>query len=384
MFWSSRRAMCSMLIITMLLGLALTIPAHAAGFWGPQQRLSAQGDDIVATDIAVDGNGTVHVVWSDGESIYHRTRSRTSWSDPQRIASGAAPKIAARLNGGIAMTFVVTVSAGEADVFYSRWHEGSGWNVPLNVSNTPDLSLTPSIAVHDDGRLAIAWSEQSLENTLIYVAASTDGAIWSVAPISNARGHHPAATWMGDALVVAWEDEFDLGFPMDIFVSQQQGAGWTLPVNVSASPFRASTLPTLTARDGTALLAWQEHVDSWHEIHMAHKSGTGWTVPARIADADAYSPAIASEAVGNWHLLWTTDNMIRHRRSVANNWLSIETVAAGLTMAGGPALAVDSNSRTVHAVWLAPDGAATTKDVWYSRHEMLDMQPRLMLPLVRW
>jgi hypothetical protein len=116
---------------------------------------------------------------------------------------------------------------------------------------------------------------------------------------------------------------------------------------------------------------------------MARASGMGWSAPTRIADADAYSPAIASEAGGRWHLLWTTRNTIRYRRSVANIWLSVETVAAGLTMAGGPALAVDSSSRTVHAVWLAPDGAATTKDVWYSHHEMLDMQPRLMLPLVR-
>jgi hypothetical protein len=383
MFLCNRHTVPKILVVTMLLGLVMISPAYATGSWEFQQRLSTQANDIVATDVAVDENGTAHVVWSDEDNIYHRTRVMSAWSDTQRIASGTAPNITARPNGGIAMAFVVSVSGGESNIYYTQWHQNHGWDVPINVSNTPNLSVTPSIAVRNDGRLAIAWSEQSLESALIYTSISVDGTTWSMAPVPHARGQRPVTDWDGQMLVVAWEDEFDLGYSMDIFVSQQQGTGWTLPTNISASPFRESTLPTLAASGDTILLAWQEHVDSGYEIHLTRQSATGWSIPSRIADADAYSPAIASEMADNGYLLWTTHNTIRYRRSAANVWLSAETVAEGLVMASGPSLTIDSKSKMVHAVWLAPSKGATTNDVWYSRRSMLDLQMRLMLPLVR-
>lgn len=353
-----------LLIAALIAPLLAFAPGRAASAWPAPSNLSASAADTQEPAVAVDAAGRIHVVWSEGGEIWHRVRDGGGWSAPVRAAGGTTPDLVADAAGRVHMTFANRLS-DNGEIYYTVW-QGGAWSLPRNVSDTPGDSATPRIAIAPDGGLAIVWAEQSSGTQLIYVGRSATGWPWSVLPVPNAYGTRPVVAFgpMG-GLLLAWQDVFDLGLPLEIFFSQYAAGRWTLPVDVSATPLDNSCLPALGVAQGSAYLAWQEAEASGQAICLSRLSGGNWSVPQKRSEAGpAYAPALAFDAAGNGHLAWTGATTVQHRAwaLATGTWQAVENVATGQTGAIGARLA----ARTwPHLVWLA-EASPGNRDVYYS------------------
>jgi len=336
----------------------------AAGDWSPPINLSESGVDTKSGSSAIDGDGRIHVVWSEGGDVFHRYKSSDSWSTPARVASGTSPDLAADAAGHIYMVFA-NEFAGNDDIYFVSWQE-AGWGLPQNISQTAGASFSPRIAVASDGTLAAVWGEEALGSSLIYITRSTDGLLWSTSPIPDAQGTHPVVAFgpTGNPLV-AWQDPFDPGYPLEVFFSQWTGTQWTLPVDVSASLLANSSFPSIAVRQEDVYLAWQETGPDSELIYLSKMIAGSWSVPQkRSGSGDAFAPMVAFDASGDGHLVWNTEDSIQYLTwdPSADTWEAIESIASGQVRITGTHIAV---RELAHAIWLA-DASAENRDLHYS------------------
>ena len=317
--------------------------------WSTPLCLSTATADAHSVDAVVDSQGRLHVVWSEAGSLVHLWRQNAQWSSPVAIGSGDAVSLAAGPGGQVRLAF-----SQNDDVHFCSWHDSGGWSVPVNVSDSTDLSASPQIAACADGSLAIAWSEQGLSSAVIYLAESTDGTQWSMAPVPDGYGSRPVLAFAGPGdLWLAWQDWLGDGYSTEIFVTRRVGQSWTMPETASITWTEDSILPTLATAGGAPVVAWQEGAPGHEAIDMAQWLGDAWTVPQRRTESGpAYAPDLSALASGEVNLAWTTAGAVQIVRGSAttNIWQPIETVASGQTEPRSVRLALGDR---VHVLWLA-------------------------------
>ena len=181
--------------------------------------------------IAVDGNGTAHIVWNDGEHIYHSasTDRGGSWAAPTSIyAGGGSSHMTVGPNGQVAVRITPIGAAGtvyhdHADVVAISTDGGKSWRehaVPGVRQWLGDEASIPRwvepLAWDASGRLYLLWTQADG----VHLACSTDEATtwqsWVVErpkdddlpyyPYLIARGDGElAATWyLGAGVSVKW------------------------------------------------------------------------------------------------------------------------------------------------------------------------------------
>ncbi|MBC7233829.1 MAG: hypothetical protein H5T68_11390 [Chloroflexi bacterium] len=344
------------------------------GVWSAPFNCSNSAAYSEKPSIIVDHNGWVHVVWSEEGQILHRMRNASGWSDIATVARGHSPSLAADSTGRVYMAFAAQSEGGD-DVYFVSWQAVSGWSLPVNVSESSAQSSSPRIAVAGDGALAIVWSEQTIEWAPIFLGRSADGEVWITMPIPYAYGSRPVLAYGPDgALWVAWQDVLDVGFPLEIFASQWTGSEWTLPEDVSYSFEVDSILPSIAVSEGNVYLAWQEGEPGEEAVYWAQWTDGAWGWPQKRSGTErAFAPALAVDASGYGHLVWTTEGAVQYASwdTGSGVWGSIESVALGQKGVSDACLAV---ADTVHVAWLA-EAASGYPDVYYSRREITPVTP---------
>ena len=335
-------------------------PTATGATWPTPINLSASVADTHDAAVAVDSAGRAHVVWSEDGQVYHRySIPGGGWSAPARAASGHSPDLAAGPGGRVHMALAHRFAESD-EVYVLTWGE-EGWGLPANVSASGGVSSAPRIACSPGGELAVVWVEEVAGAGLIHIARPVEGAVWSAGPVPNAQGARPAVAFVAGSPVVAWQDVYDLGFPLEVYASRWTGSGWTLPVAVSASPLTNSCFPALAGGPGGAWLGWEEV----GEVYVSHLVDTSWAAPEkRSAEGPAHAPALAFDAAGGGHLVWTGGDAVQHRgfAPLTGIWQAAEAVAWGQPGAMGVRVAAGGAS---HVVWLA-EAAPGNRDVYYS------------------
>jgi hypothetical protein len=367
------------LVLTALLLIA-SGPVQADGNWVTPANLSNSTVDTTAADIAVDGSGHVHVVWSEVGEIRHRVNTGSGWTVPTIIAAGTLPNLTAGPGpSSLHLTFVNRFG-GHDNIYYTSW-QNPGWQLPVNVSDTENPSSQPALAVASDGELAIVWREQLSASNRIYVARSDDGSRWSSGPLPNAQGAHPVVTFYASgAPLVAWQDALDVGLPLDIFVSQWREGSWSLPLAVSDSPLVDSSQPAITVGGHGATLAWQEDESAGSRIYTADLTEAGWDSPTQRSNApDAFDPAVGIAASGQGHLAWITNSDVRYQSwmPTTDTWQPIETIVSGQADFGRIKVAAQDKA---HVIWLT---GGANRDLYYSTMRApVPMPHEIRLPLL--
>jgi len=332
--------------------------------WSTPFNCSNSPLDTEDVSAAVDSNGRVHVVWSENDEIWHRFHDVGGWSAKMRVASGHSPDLAADRNGHVFLAFANAFDNND-DVYFMRWQAASGWELPVNVSESAMPSSSPRIAVDAAGGLGIVWSEQSPDWAFIFLARSTDGVQWSAFPIPNASGSRPVLAFLGaEELWVAWQDVFELGGYMEVLTSRWTGSEWTLPEDVSASLDVDSALPAIATEPGQVYLAWQEGDPGAEAVYVAQWTDGAWSAPEqRSGSGPAFAPTLEL-STGQGHLAWTMENALQYVTWSTSSgvWQPIEDVALGQSEAMDACLAL---GETAHLVWLA-ETAGNNRDAFYS------------------
>ena len=216
----------------------------SAGFWYPEMQVSPPDSTYHWwCDLAVDANGTPHVVWcnSDRRLICYSYYDGDAWVAPIAVNDTAAvgatswadPHVATD-NAGILQVCYTGVAQGATgrDIFYSR-NDGTGWTPSVRVTSDTAHNYNEwysDIAADRPDNVWVAWDRQGegSDGFRVY-AAHYDGSEWS----SEERLDNDTAYYDGGAAVcldgngcpwVVW-DGITYGAYEDVFYNRYLPSG---------------------------------------------------------------------------------------------------------------------------------------------------------------
>ncbi|MSP12145.1 MAG: hypothetical protein EXR62_04210 [Chloroflexi bacterium] len=340
--------------------------AAQGGFTSPDPVASTPADSRRPT-LTTTADGTPHVAWEESGQILHAFRGQSGWSTPVVVTLGSNPALASA--GSTVYLVWADIFGDNLEIFISQWSTASGaWSLSRNVSNTSGNSTTPTIAVSQDGKLFVAWADNTSGVTTTYVAQSDDGGVtWpNSGPIPGGDGLSPAIAIGQDGLVhVVWQSLDNTSNTFDIWHSQQQAALWSAAENISASPGIDSIKPWIAiAPDNRVHTVWEED-SATSSIAYSGGSSLAWSVPVTISQSgnNANLPRIATDDQGSLHVTWrnATSLAIEYRQwfPSSGSWAAIATPPPATNAAGvaRPALAAEAGGR-IHLAWEQPSASA--------------------------
>jgi len=335
--------------------------------WSEAVNVSNSSTDSRAPAVALAADGTVHVLWEEGEEIYHSYRTDDGWSSPARVATGERPTLVVDGEGTVHALFA-NEFGGNWEIYYVRW-EGSRWTLPRNISYTSGASGMPRIALASDGILHAVWADTTPGYSVIYHGYQ-QGSFWVNQPIPNARGSVPALAIDGEGLLhVVWQDQDTPSSPFEIYYSRWDGEEWTLPENISATADAHSAIADLDLDSrATAYLVWEEEEDGGWQIYHSYGGVGYWSVPINISQSanECHLASVVITPQDYLHVAWEEGTALQSRRkgAEASDWFPVETIATNPLGLGEVALAAASDGR-IHAVW-AGRMAGGQRDIFHS------------------
>ena len=186
------------------------------GLWSDPTNISGSPTDSAQPSTAIDSNGTIHVVWDEGDGIYYAKKpSDGFWSTPTELPSspGSSGGPAIAIGDDILHVVWRDWTPGNQKIYYTSKTSEGGWSTLVNMSSNSTINTfgSPAIAVDGVGTVHVVWGDDSPGNGEILHASKPSGGSWSTpVNISNNSGwsERPALpTSMSGAIHVVWEDD---------------------------------------------------------------------------------------------------------------------------------------------------------------------------------
>jgi TolB protein len=281
------------------------------GAWTSPLKLAAG----VGPQIAIDGHGRVHVVWSWSGGLYYSERSAAGeWSAPVSLGISGFGIFTADKHGGLHLIYMCApMDCPSSGRIYYRERLASGdWQPPLLLDKGDGTGSTNyALALGADGTLHLAWVETDVYvPSLIYQSRRSDGT-WSpreTVLVNKIAGLRLAAGPSGEAhLFYTWD--------LTTYLHRSSTGLWS----------GARTLPGVYT-DGSVA------VDDYGTVHMlvpwivngedvAHyyrkDPNMDWAGPTVMMKTKLYAAAIANDPDGRLHISWsdssTTDARILYQ-----------------------------------------------------------------------
>ncbi|TEU21377.1 MAG: hypothetical protein E3J21_02050 [Anaerolineales bacterium] len=245
------------------------------GQWGDQVDIqpALSITETTRVDVAVDDNYKPHFVWSE----YTRTPSYTLYYSYTNATS--VEKITETndklLSPAIAVSDddkVHVVWSQESSIQYNSKDIGpsTSWGSSTDITSSAVMAIHSDIAVDSAGTAHVVWSEGDIGSADIFYANSSDGSVWSTPfevsdDVSN-DGRKPAIAVSGNNVYVAWCEFESLSKQWVRFrQSNNKGASgsWSpYSENISGGPLGAHA-------DVSTYLCPAIAVDSNEKIHVA-------------------------------------------------------------------------------------------------------------------
>ncbi|KON27466.1 hypothetical protein AC481_04865 [miscellaneous Crenarchaeota group archaeon SMTZ-80] len=370
--------------------------------WTNIEVVSTESTDWAAfPSVAVDINGTVHVVWMDETNyggsdsivdiVYKFKPNGGDWSTTEVVSTESNqlsyfPSLAVEIDGTVHIVWAENSSYGDSgddyDIFYKMKTIDGYWTTTELVSvESINDSLYPSVAVDNEGTIHVVWDEFDYEgntdDTEIYYKMKPSGGNWKDYPTEVVSSESTNLTAVpvidvddSGAVHVAWMDLSnyrDSVEDWDIFYKMKSGDGiWTTTEVVSSESYNESSWPSLAVEpDGTVHIAWDEFTESWDSfVVYKQKSNEGeWTTTELVSTESsdwAFEPSIAVNE-GSIHVAWIDyseyggagwDSDIFYKmKPISEDWTITEVISTGSVLESrGPNLAVDNNGMA-HVVW---------------------------------
>ena len=289
-----------------------------------------------AVQLAVDGAGTVTVVWVQQELHLsglwtNRHVPGEGWQEPSRIEPVAgelyAPRTASAASGR-AFAVWERRTSDRLHIRASRYTPEGGWERPHDIDAGAGDAFSPQVAVQADGSAIAAWTMQS----------GTSG-----------------------KRVVARR-----------FVADK---GWGDPRFISADGNDAYDIRIATDALGNAFATWEQETHGEETVVASRfAAGAGWSAPVQLeaADKEAYGPRLAVNPDGSAMVAWIradgeTGAIVAARYTRERGWQQPVIVQGGelqyvfdLDVAAGV-------QGGVLATWCQTDGSRN--NVWYARFD---------------
>ncbi len=377
---------CSRALLFVLL---LCTPAVVNAQWEPDVRLTYNDSSSYTSHnnawcIAASGD-TVHVVWFDTRDanyeIYYKrsTDGGTNWSQDVRLTYGPSTSgpTAIAVSGHSVHVVWEDYWNGSYEIYYKRSTDGgTSWDPDVRLTNSPSLSVYPSIAIFAD-TVHVVWEDTRDGNNEIYYKRSTDGGTsWST-DIRLTNDPNPSefpsigVSQQGGVHVV-WDDYRDGNWEIYYKLSTDGGTSWGTDVRLTIAADR-SWDPSVAVSRTDVHVVWEDKRDGDWKIYYKRSTdgGTSWTADSNLTNDTSYSwwPSVAVSGT-RIHVVWLDyrdgDWEIYYKRST-DGGTSWETDAR-LTYApnGSTSPSVALSGSAVHVVWY--DYRDGNSEIYYKRN----------------
>jgi hypothetical protein len=237
----------------------------------------------------------------------------------------------------------------------------NGWSVPINISNTPNHSYYPAMAISRSGRIFVVWEERDhptnqLKARIFMTTHDENGWSLPVAITDTGKMH-----WTPDVAVdtlgnphVVW-GEYLSG---EVYYQFYNGTSWSFPKNVSES-WGGSFYPRIVIdKRNNIHIVWHDNALGDYAVYYRSFDGSQWSPITILSDTLRYSgfPRIVVGAGDDLHLTWDSrmppgDNMeVFYRSNVAGVWTPIAQLSFDTLYSIYPVVAVGQNSWPI-VVW---------------------------------
>ena len=367
--------------------------------------------------IVIDSNEIIHAVWADDtngawgsdKEIMYAFKNGTEWTNITVISDDSTqwnndssnhPSIAVDINGTIHIVWQDSTNGvwgSDTEIMYS-FNNGSGWSNATVISDdiinwNDGRSSYPSLAVDINGTIHVVWNDDTdgiwgTDEEIMYIAnngtgwsdimvISDDGTNWN-----DGDSYNPSiAVDETDKVHVVWDDTTDGAWSTDweIMYASNDGSGWSNATVISDDITNwndgESSYPSLAVDiNGTIHVVWKDDTDGiWgtdEEIMYIANNGTGWSDITVISDdanqwnnGPSYLPSIAVDYKGIIHVVWSdntkgiwgTDPEVMYTFNNGSGWSNFFIISDNNTnwnreLSWEPSIAVD-NKGIIHVVW---------------------------------
>jgi hypothetical protein len=285
--------------------------------WGTDTRLTASANNSWSPSVAAAGD-TVHAVWYDDRDgnweIYYKrsTDGGASWGSDTRLSSDVSASTSPSVAVAGATVHVVWNDDrdGNFELYYKRSTDGgASWDSDARLTNDPDTSFHPNVAVRGAGVHVVWWDDRDGNFEIYYKRSTNGGASWSAdARLTDDPGlSREASVAVNGALVhVVWADDRD-GSPRIYYKRSTDGGstwGGDAPLKADSS---GSYYPSVAVAGAIVHVVWFDWRDGNPEIYhkRSFDSGTSWGSDTRLTNdtcsSENASVATADDAV---HVVW--------------------------------------------------------------------------------
>jgi hypothetical protein len=350
--------------------------------WSEADDISNSLQNSHAATMAAAADGTIYAVWTEDSPtgyplLHYSIRSEGIWSTPIAFYVGEEPDLTITPDGNAHLVYANEFS-GRYDIFYAVW-AGNSWSLPQNVSQTSGTSLQPAIADKSDGSLILAWMDTTGGYERIYHAWQANG-LWNtfLVPASVGGSAPDVSVGVDDRVWLTWHVLEQPSNYYDIYAIRGDGITWApYAMNISDSTDIDSLYPRLASAPNLgSFMVWQEGQGNDAEVYCADNLEhiDWWSVPSNVSQTSACSekPSIATDVVGNAHVIWDEGDQLlyRYREALTTTWSCTVTIAVGTNDHIGEAEMVGGVGFQVHALWSQPR-EVDARDVYHSAGQLL-------------
>jgi hypothetical protein len=286
--------------------------------WSPVVQLSNSYGTSNPT-IVVDLAGRIHVAWSDyddgQEGIFYRRFESGAWTPAARLndyngRNAGHPRLAADPDGTVHLVW----DQGDfypppvyAEIYYSHWDETT-WTAQEPLTEGANIAVEPAMAVAANGDVHVLWQDNITGTDRVYHRERVEG-VWSAATVIGSGSEpvrHPdiAVSPSGDVHAVMVRGQ---STPR-VCYSRLSGTGWLDPTALTSNQ---SDFPRIaTSRCGDAHsdvhIVWQESGGAVSVITYMNIHGLSFGAPEPITGgtANAVHAAISVDPICNLDVAW--------------------------------------------------------------------------------
>ncbi|MGB3478041.1 MAG: exo-alpha-sialidase [bacterium] len=357
--------------------------------WEPDIRLTfdASNSETSWNDewcVAAHGD-RVHVVWFDdrdgNDEIYYKrsTDAGSTWGTDTRLTNAPDnswyPSIA--VSGSNIHVVWFDYRDGDFEIYYKRSIDGgTTWETDIRLTNMPGFSNYPTIAV-TDSNLHIVWHDGRDGNSEIYYKRSIDnGTTWETdirLTENGAFSWNPTVAVSGLDVHVLWYDKRDGNYEVYYKRSTDAGSTWGTDTRLTNDSF-VSEWPSVGVSGSNLHVVWDDSRDGvTYQIYYKRSTdaGTTWETDTKITNSSqlADHPSV-NVSDSNIHVVWNDwrdiNAEIYYKRSTDSGitWETDTRLTNNPATSQCASVAVADSS--VHVVWF--DTRDGNREIYYKRN----------------
>lgn len=281
--------------------------------------------DATHPEVVFDSEGNAYAVWQqlkDDKSVIVssiKKKGRNDWSEPSVISTRGgkngyddiSPKIAASSNGTIV---AVWINNSNATVESSILQNGNNWQKPVVISGGGETVCTPKVGIDKRGNVTALWVRGNGQNLFIEAAVKNYANSWSSPVILSNPSQDsisPSLVVSNDGRVAAGWQKFDGAYYSIQVVTKGAGNNWSTPFDLTTSGSDAMDLSLALGPQNTAAAVWKGSDGVNFVVFGATFSPSGgWGDSVLLSESgqDAVSPIVSINPFGDIIAVWERSN----------------------------------------------------------------------------